>query len=58
MTEMKLTATYVYPVSVSVDLPDDATDEQQRDALDAAVAKETIPSRPVLHDCSNLDLID
>lgn len=59
MTPMKVTATYVYPVSVEVTVPDDATDDQQREALDAAVANSTPDLRhPVLHECSNEDLID
>lgn len=57
---MKLTATYVYPVTVTVDVPDNATDEEQRAALDLAVSQETIDLKnPVLHDCdANPDLID
>lgn len=57
---MKLTATYVYPVTVTVDVPDDATDEQQRAVLDLSVSQATPDlNNPILHECDgNPNLID
>lgn len=57
---MKLTATYVWSATVSVTVPDDATDEQQREALDkAALGVELDFKNPILHSCdANPDLVD
>ena len=56
---MKLTGTYVWTAVVEVEVPDNATDEQQRAALDEeALAVELDFCHPVIHECSNEDLID
>lgn len=56
---MKITGTYVWTACVEVELPDDSTDEQQREALDnAAMDVELDFKNPVLHECSNENLID
>ncbi len=56
---MKVTATYVWTASVEVKVPDDATDEQQRDALDNEAMKVEIDFKnPIIHECSNENLID
>lgn len=56
---MKLTGTYVWTASVEVEVPDDATEKEQRDALDSAALKVTLDFKnPMLHECSNEDLID
>lgn len=56
---MKLTGLYVWSASVEVEVPDDATDEQQRDALDAAAQGAELDFKhPILHQCSNEELID
>ena len=56
---MRLTGTYVWSAFVSVEVPDDATEEQQKEALDkAAMAADLDFRNPVLHDCSNEELID
>ena len=55
-----LTATYVWSVTVTTEVPDDASNEQQREALDKVAAGATIDLKhPVLHACDdNPDLID
>jgi hypothetical protein len=54
-----ITATYVWTLCVEVHVPDDATDEQQRDALDTEVLKVELDFKhPIIHDCSNENLID
>lgn len=56
---MKVTATYVWSASVEVEVPDDATNEQQRDALDIEAMKVELDFKnPIIHTCSNEDLID
>ena len=56
---MKITGTYVWSASVEVEGPDDATDEQQREALDnAAIGVKLDLAHPILHVCSNEDLIE
>lgn len=58
---MKLTATVIWSTSVQLELPDDATDEQQREAI-LTQADKDLPhldfKHPVIHDCSNMELID
>lgn len=56
---MKVTGLFVYSVQTEVEVPDDATDEQQREALDNSI-EDWCPtnSSPILHECSNPDLID
>ena len=56
---MKVTATYVWSASVEVEVPDNATNEQQRDALDNEAMKAELDFKnPIIHTCSNEDLID
>lgn len=56
---MKVTATYVWSASVEVEVPDDATNEQQREALDNEAMKVELDFKnPIIHVCSNEDLID
>lgn len=56
---MKVTATYVWSATVEVDLPDDATDEQQREALDKEAMKVELDFKnPIIHECTNENLID
>ena len=56
---MKLTGTYVWSATVNVEVPETATNEQQREALDKAAMEVEIDFKhPVLHDCSNSDLVD
>lgn len=56
---MNLTGLYVWSASVEVTVPDDATEEEQREALDkAAMDVELDFKHPVLHECSNADLVD
>lgn len=56
---MKLTGTFVWSVTVAVELTNDATSEEQRAALDEAVKHVQVDmDRPILHDCSNPDLVD
>jgi hypothetical protein len=58
---MKLTGFYVWSVRVTVEVPDNATEEEQRDALDDATMKaeqDALSIPPVLFDCSNENLID
>lgn len=56
---MKLTGTYVWTACVEVELPDNATREEQRDALDNEALKAELDFKhPILHECSNEDLID
>ena len=55
----KVTATYVWSASVEVEVPDDATNEQQRAALDNEAMKVELDFKnPIIHACSNEDLID
>lgn len=58
----KVTATYVWSASVEVQVADDATDEQQREALDEEALKVELGPRdwkhPIIHECSNENLID
>jgi len=56
---MNITATYVWSATVEVSVPDDATDDQQREALDnEAIKVELDFKNPIIHDCSNENLID
>jgi len=56
---MKITATYVWSATVEVDLPDNATDEHQREALDnEAIKVELDFKHPIIHECTNENLID
>jgi len=56
---MKVTALYVWSASVEVEVPDNATDEEQRKALDDAAMKVELDFKnPVIHECSNENLID
>ena len=55
----RLTGTYVWSAVVMVEVPDNATDDEQRKALDKAAMDSELDFRnPVLHDCSNENLID
>lgn len=55
----KVTATYVWSASVEVEVADDATDEQQREALDNEALKVELDFKhPIIHACSNENLID
>lgn len=56
---MKLTGKYVWSASVEVEVPDNATEDEQREALDNEALKVELDFKhPVLHECSNEDLID
>lgn len=55
---MKVTATFAWFVITAVDVPDDATDEQQREALENSIEDFAPSGSPVLHECSNPELID
>lgn len=56
---MELEGTYVWSARVKVKVPDDSTDEEQREALDkAAMEVELDFKHPVLHECSRAVLID
>ena len=56
---MKLTGTYVWSATVVVEVPNTFTDEQQREALDNEAMKVELDFKnPILHSCSNEDLID
>lgn len=56
---MKVTATYVWSAEVEVEVPDDATDEVQRAALDNEAMKVELDFKnPIIHACSNENLID
>jgi hypothetical protein len=56
---MKITATYVWTVNVMVEVANTATEEEQRKALDDAALNAKIDqNHPIMHDCSNPDLID
>ena len=54
---MKLTATVVWSVGINLDLPDNATDEEQREAIYNA-AIHAHQGHPIIHECSNENLID
>jgi hypothetical protein len=56
---MKITGLYAWTIATEVEVPDDATNEQQREALDNSV-EDCDPSQgpPILHECSNPELID
>ena len=54
-----VTATYVWSAVVEVQVSDDTTDEQQREALDNEALKVELDFKhPIIHDCSNKNLID
>lgn len=55
---MKITGLYVWSVFTEVEVPDDATAEQQREALDNSVEDAAPDGSPILHECSNPELID
>jgi len=56
---MKLTATYVWSFSVEVEVPDNATEDEQREALEnMAILNAVDGGRLILHECSNENLID
>jgi len=56
---MKVTATYVWSATVEVQVPDDATDEAQLEALDNEAMKVELDFKnSIIHDCSNENLID
>jgi len=55
---MKLTATYVWSAMVEVNVPNDATEDEQREALDSAAMDVELDFRnPVMIACSNQDLV-
>ena len=56
---MKLTATYVWSFSVEVEVPDNATEDEQREALEnMAILNAVDGGRLILHECSNENLIE
>lgn len=56
---MKITGTYCWSASVEVEVPDNASNEVQRAALDNEAMKVELDFKnPILHDCSNEDLVD
>lgn len=59
MKQKTVTATYVWSACVEVQVPENATDEQQREALDnEALLVELDFKHPIIHACSNENLID
>ncbi len=56
---MKVTAAYVWFASVEVEVPDNATNEQQREALDNEAMKVELDFKnPIIYACSNQNLVD
>jgi hypothetical protein len=56
---MKITGLYCWSAAVEVEVPDNASVEEQETALYAASQKVELDFKhPILHDCSNPDLID
>jgi hypothetical protein len=56
---MKITGLYCWSAMVEVEVPDDASDETQRAALYAASQTVELDFKhPILHECSNSELID
>lgn len=56
---MTITDTFVWSASVSVEVPDNASPEEQREALDNEALKAELDfSHPILYKCSNEELID
>ena len=55
---MKVTGLYVWSVYTEVEVPDNATDEQQREALDNSVEDAAPQGSPILHESSNPNLVD
>lgn len=54
-----VTATFVWSAKVEVKVPVEATDEEQREALYEAAMKVDLDFKnPIIHECSNEDLID
>lgn len=58
MKTKTISATYVWSVSTQVVVPADATHEEQRLALDESIKNAAPDGKPILHDCSNPNLID
>ena len=51
--------TYVWTARVAVTVEDNATNEEQRKALDEEALKVELDwKNPILHDCDNPELID
>jgi hypothetical protein len=56
---MKITGLYCWSAMVEVEVPDNVDDETQRNALYAASQKVELDFKhPILHECSNPELID
>ena len=56
---MKLTGTFVRSTYVEVEVPDNATEDEQREALEnMAILNAVDGGRLILHECSNENLID
>jgi len=55
---MKIKATVVWPVTVTVDVPDDATTEQKRRAILATAELGRCTNDPVITDSTDEDCID
>ncbi len=56
---MKLTGLFVWSARVEVEVPNNATEEQRKDALyEASQQAELDFKHPVLHECSDPRLID
>lgn len=59
MVGMKITGTYCWSASVEVEVPDNASNEVQREALDNEAMKVELDFKnPILHECSNENLVD
>ena len=59
ITMKTVTATYVWSAVVEVKVPEDATDEQQREALDEEACNVELDwKHPIINACSNENLID
>jgi len=55
---MKVSGTFVWSVYTEVEVPDNASNEEQLEALRNSVEDFYPDGAPILHDCSNEDLID
>jgi len=56
---MKLNATVVWSINVTVEVPDNATEDDKREAILSSAEKDlTGLNKPIIHECSDPDLID
>lgn len=56
---MKVTGTYIWSVKLEVDIPEGATDRQQKEALEQSLMKARDKTTgPTLVKCSNPNLVE